>query len=65
MKIVNAKINHIVNPIGYRMDSTIFSWVVTDAEKAAWNAKSNFSGSYNDLTDKPEKQSSVKILRWI
>lgn len=27
--------------------------VVTDAEKAAWNAKSNFTGSYNDLTDKP------------
>lgn len=27
--------------------------VVTDAEKATWNAKSNFSGSYNDLTDKP------------
>lgn len=27
--------------------------IVTDAEKAAWNAKSNFSGSYNDLTDKP------------
>ncbi len=26
---------------------------VTDAEKAAWNAKSNFSGSYNDLTDQP------------
>ena len=26
---------------------------VTDAEKAAWNAKSDFSGSYNDLTDKP------------
>lgn len=26
---------------------------VTDAEKSAWNAKSNFSGSYNDLTDKP------------
>lgn len=26
---------------------------VTDAEKAAWNGKSNFSGSYNDLTDKP------------
>lgn len=28
--------------------------VVTDAEKATWNAKSNFSGSYNDLTDKPD-----------
>lgn len=27
--------------------------VVTDAEKATWNAKSNFGGSYNDLTDKP------------
>ena len=27
--------------------------VVTDAEKAIWNAKSNFTGSYNDLTDKP------------
>lgn len=26
---------------------------VTDDEKAAWNAKSNFSGSYNDLTNKP------------
>ena len=26
---------------------------VTDAEKAAWNGKSDFSGSYNDLTDKP------------
>ena len=27
--------------------------VVTDAEKAAWNAKSNFSGNYNDLSNKP------------
>lgn len=27
--------------------------VVTDAEKAAWNSKSNFSGNYNDLTNKP------------
>ena len=26
---------------------------VTDTEKTAWNAKSNFSGSYNDLTNKP------------
>lgn len=26
---------------------------VTAAEKAAWNGKSNFSGSYNDLSDKP------------
>ena len=27
--------------------------VVTDAEKAAWSAKSDFSGSYNDLSNKP------------
>ena len=27
--------------------------LVTDAEKTAWSAKSNFSGSYNDLTNKP------------
>lgn len=27
--------------------------LVTDADKTAWNNKSNFSGSYNDLTDKP------------
>lgn len=27
--------------------------VVTDTEKATWNAKSNFSGNYNDLTNKP------------
>ena len=26
---------------------------VTDAEKATWNAKSTFSGNYNDLTNKP------------
>ena len=26
---------------------------VTANEKSAWDAKSNFSGSYNDLTDKP------------
>ena len=27
--------------------------VVTDSEKTTWNAKSNFSGNYNDLTNKP------------
>ena len=27
--------------------------VVTDVEKATWDAKSDFSGSYNDLSDKP------------
>ena len=32
---------------------------VTDTEKATWNAKSNFSGSYNDLTNKPTIPSAV------
>ena len=27
--------------------------LVTDSEKTSWNAKSNFSGNYNDLTNKP------------
>lgn len=27
--------------------------VVTDTEKSTWNAKSNFSGNYNDLSNKP------------
>lgn len=34
-------------------DSTSTNKFVTDADKTAWNAKSDFSGSYNDLTDKP------------
>lgn len=29
--------------------------VVTDSEKAAWNAKSDFSGEYGDLKNKPTK----------
>lgn len=35
--------------------------VVTDTEKAAWNAKSNFSGNYNDLTNKPTIPSIVGL----
>ena len=35
---------------------------VTDAEKNAWNTKSNFSGSYNDLTNKPSIPSKVSDL---
>ncbi len=35
--------------------------VVTDVEKTAWNAKSNFSGNYNDLTNKPTIPSIVGL----
>ena len=51
---VDAKIDAIDIPSALSdltADST--HRVVTDAEKASWNAKSNFSGSYNDLTNKP------------
>lgn len=34
-------------------DTTSTHKFVTSADKAAWDAKSDFSGSYNDLTDKP------------
>ena len=40
-------------------DSTIH---VTTAQTAAWNAKSDFSGSYNDLTDKPTIPTSASQL---
>ena len=35
-------------------DTTSTNKFVTSAEKTTWNNKSDFSGSYNDLTDKPE-----------
>ena len=34
--------------------------LVTDAEKQLWSAKSDFSGSYNDLADKPTSVSSFE-----
>ena len=35
---------------------------VSDAEKAVWNAKSDFSGSYDDLTNKPKMPSKTSDL---
>lgn len=35
---------------------------ITDAERTAWNGKSNFSGSYNDLTNKPTIPTKVSQL---
>lgn len=35
---------------------------VTDIEKTTWNNKSDFSGSYNDLTDKPTIPDELKDL---
>ena len=36
--------------------------LVTDTEKSTWNAKSTFSGSYNDLTNKPTIPSNLSDL---
>lgn len=35
---------------------------ITAAERTAWNGKSNFSGSYNDLTDKPSALKNPNAL---
>lgn len=35
---------------------------VTDAEKTTWNNKSNFSGDYNDLTNKPTIPTALSEL---
>lgn len=61
---VNSKTGAVVldaEDVGALPDTTVLADLttdathrtVTDAEKATWNAKSNFSGSYNDLTNKP------------
>lgn len=34
---------------------------ITAAERTAWNAKSNFSGNYNDLTNKPTIPAAVTV----
>lgn len=36
--------------------------LVTDTEKATWNSKSEFSGSYNDLTNKPTIPTTLSEL---
>lgn len=53
----------VYDPQGKQTD--IFKYVedngVSAADRAKWDAKSNFSGSYNDLTDKPSMPSAVIV----
>lgn len=54
----DSRLSDARTPTKHNQDATTITQdtthrFVTDAEKAAWNAKSNFSGSYNDLTNKP------------
>ena len=50
-KVVTNKLNELSEQIGDHSKDT--SVHVTNKEKETWNNKSNFSGSYNDLKDKP------------
>ena len=50
-KADSSTVTALTNTVtGHTADTSIH---VTTAQTAAWNAKSDFSGSYNDLTDKP------------
>lgn len=56
VKTVNGQNGDVIVPVLTALsqlstDST--HRVVTDSQISTWNAKSNFSGSYNDLTNKP------------
>ena len=54
----HQNLDHLVNWevfLGHDNDTTSH---VTAAEKAAWNSKSNFSGKYQDLTNKPTNLSA-------
>ena len=31
MTITKCKVNHLINPLGYHMDKTVFSWTVEGA----------------------------------
>ena len=49
----NATANITVPTALSEMTQSASYRTVTDTEKSTWNAKSNFSGSYTDLTNKP------------
>lgn len=50
---VNGQTGHVVLDADDISDTSTTNKFVTDLEKTYWNNKSSFSGSYNDLTDKP------------
>ena len=32
MKIYHAQVNHLENPVGFRMERTVFSWKIKEAK---------------------------------
>ena len=56
VKTVNGQSGEVTVPVLTalsQLDEDATHRTVTDAEKTVWNSKSNFSGNYNDLTNKP------------
>lgn len=52
-KVVNAAINDKASASDLTSHIGNSTMHITAEERTAWNAKSDFSGSYNDLSDKP------------
>ena len=53
--VVENKVANVVVPTELKdLDGDSTHRVVTDAEKAVWDNKSDFSGDYNDLVNKPQ-----------
>lgn len=50
----------------YMLESDYYNRTVTDEEKDVWNNKSEFSGNWNDLEDKPfyEKSSNGAVFKY-
>lgn len=62
-----TKTSELTNDSGYiteEQDPTVPSYVknITEENITSWNNKSNFSGSYNDLTNKPTIPTSTSQL---
>lgn len=51
--LLNSAIANKANSIDLNSHASDTEFHITNAERNSWNAKSNFSGNYNDLTNKP------------
>ena len=59
---IDAAVSGKTNQSDFSAHTANTTMHITAAERTAWNAKSDFSGSYNDLTDKPTIPTSVSQL---
>ena len=55
--LLNAAIANKANVVDLNSHANDTEIHITEAERTKWNAKSNFSGNYNDLTNKPSTPS--------